>query len=126
MRKTFSKKENQDAGLALLLLILLIKILGNITLPDTLLLTLLLIALLIPKIFFPFSFLWYNLSDLLGHIASFIFLNVVYWIFVVPMALVRKLLGKDPLKLKKFKKGDESVFHERNYTFTPKDMSNTF
>ncbi|MGC8804008.1 MAG: hypothetical protein ACP5PS_09620, partial [Bacteroidales bacterium] len=59
-------------------------------------------------------------------VASFLFLNVVYWLLVVPVAIARRILRKDTLRLRQFKKKTHSVFHERNYTFTAKDLTNTF
>jgi len=47
-------------------------------------------------------------------------------LLVVPVALIRKMMGKDTLRLRQFKKDNHSVFHERNYTFTVKDLTNTF
>lgn len=126
MRRQFTSKEHKDTGLALVLLLLLLRIMHVFSCPDTVLIGLLLVIILLPACLYPFSFLWYNLADAMGHVASFVFLNVVYWLLVVPVAIVRKMLGKDSLKLRQFKKGTQSVFHERNYTFTVKDLTNTF
>lgn len=126
MRFHFTLKEHQNAGLALLLLLLLIKVLFSAFVPDAVLIAVILITSLLPRLLFPFSVLWYNLSDILGHIISYLFLNVVYWLLVVPIALARKAWGKDSLKIKQYKKNHHSVFHERNYTFTSKDLSNIF
>ncbi|HOK51511.1 MAG TPA: hypothetical protein PKY76_01960 [Bacteroidales bacterium] len=126
MRTQFTKKEHQDAGLALLLLIILLRIFHVVTVPDPVLVAVILLIILIPSVWYPFSFLWYNLSDALGRIVSMVFLNIVYWLLVVPVALIRRMLGKDSLQLQKFKKNSPSAFIERNYTFTSKDLTNTF
>ncbi|MEJ5264623.1 MAG: hypothetical protein WHT29_04850 [Bacteroidales bacterium] len=126
MRTQFTKKEHQDAGLALLLLIILLRIFHVVTVPDPVLIAVIFLIILIPSVWYPFSFLWYNLSEVLGRIVSMVFLNVVYWLLVVPVALIRRMLGKDSLQLQKFKKNSPSAFIERNFTFTNKDLTNTF
>ena len=126
MRTQFTDKEQRDAGLALLLLLLLLRMMNLFTFSDVILVFVLLLIILLPRILYPFAFLWYNLADIMGHVVSFIFLNVVYWLLVVPMALIRKIMGKDSLRLRQFKKNTHSVFHERNYTFTANDLTNTF
>ncbi len=126
MRKKFKVEENRDAGMALMLLMLLIRLIGNVYISDWILIFILIITILIPGILYPFSFIWYNFSHFLGNIISFIFLNVIYWFIVFPIALIRHLMGKDSLLIRKFRRTNSTVFIERNYTFTQKDMLNTF
>jgi hypothetical protein len=45
---------------------------------------------------------------------------------IVPVGMLRRMLGKDKLNLKAFKKGKDSVFHERDYLYRPVDFENTF
>jgi len=86
----------------------------------------LLCTILIPNIFYPFALLWFGLSTILSKISSFIILNVIFFFLVIPMGFFRKLLGKDTLKLKKFKTGRNSVMIERNHLYEAVDLVNTF
>ena len=79
-----------------------------------------------PAMIYPFTILWLNLSDILGKIVSRIILAIIYCVFLLPVALIRKIAGKDNLKLKQFRKSDQSVFIERNHLFTKDDMLNPF
>ena len=86
----------------------------------------LLFTILIPNIFYPFAVLWFGLSTILSKISSFVILNVIFFFLVIPMGFFRKLLGKDTLKLKKFKTGRNSVMIERNHLYEAVDLVNTF
>jgi hypothetical protein len=66
--------------------------------------------------------LWYKFAEGLGWINTRILLGLIFFIFLTPIALLKKLLSKkDPLKLKN--KGD-STFVERNHTYVAKDLDN--
>jgi hypothetical protein len=86
----------------------------------------LLFTILIPDIFYPFALLWFGLSTILSKISSFVILNVIFFLLVIPMGFFRKLLGKDALRLKKFKSGRNSVMIERNHLYEAVDLVNTF
>jgi len=122
----FTKTENINSGLALLILILLLKIIFHVYFADFLLLILVFLVIAAPNLFYPFSILWYNLSDVLGNIISKIILSIIYIAFVLPVGAIRKMMGNDSLMLKKFKKNKVSVFKVRQYTFTKKDLLNPF
>jgi len=76
--------------------------------------------------YYPFAILWFGLSNLLGTIVSKILLSIVFFIIVLPVALLRRMLGKDSLLLKKFKKSSESVMKTRNQTYVATDLEKPF
>ncbi len=84
------------------------------------------ILLIAPVMIFPFTFLWLNISDLLGKIMSKVILTLVFFIFVWPVSMIRKAMGKDSLKLKEFKKDTSSVFINRNHTYTGTDLTTPY
>lgn len=102
-----------DSGLALLLLTLL----SGIWLLPSLVLKVSIVEVIVllgaPFLLWPFAFLWLNLSELLGRVMSKIILTVIFIFVVCPVGLFRKIMGKDALLLKQFKKNDHSVFSER-------------
>jgi hypothetical protein len=79
-----------------------------------------------PKSFWPFAFFWFNLSVWLGFITSRILLSVIFVVIIVPVAIFRKLGGKDRLMLKEFKKSASTVFTERNIKFSSNHLNNTY
>src|ERR1017187_2515559 len=63
-----------------------------------------LITLLFPVVFYPFAVCWFGLSRIMGVISTWILLVAVFLIIVIPISLVRKMVGSDALKIKQFKK----------------------
>ena len=85
-----------------------------------------LLTLIAPIIFYPFAVLWFGLSSILSRITSAILLGLVFFLIVTPMGQIRKLFGKDTLRLKQFKKGTQSVMIDRDRTYTAEDMADSF
>ena len=126
MRKKFNLKENSDSGLAFILILLLIGLIFKMPFFYKLAVVSILLLMIKPGIFYPFTFIWLNLSDFLGKIISKVLLSVIFLVFVLPVGLFRKLNGKDTLKLKFFRKSGQSVFIERNHKFTKEDLINPY
>jgi hypothetical protein len=79
---------------------------------------------------FPFRFLnrplhktWTGLSKFLGTISSHCILFVLFFFFLVPVAGLRRLFGKQEMA-KGFPEKERSHFHERNHLFNAKDFLN--
>lgn len=126
MKTRFSNKENIDSGLACVLLLLIASIIWHLSITIKIAIACTLIIMVKPSIIYPFTFIWLNFSDVLGKVMSRIILGVIYGAFVVPVGLIRKLSGKDNLKLKQFHKSNSSVFIERNHEFSKNDMLNPY
>ncbi|MDB5158312.1 MAG: hypothetical protein JWR50_3019 [Mucilaginibacter sp.] len=86
----------------------------------------LLVTVLLPILFYPFAILWFGLSELLGKVSPAILLTIVFFLVVTPMGLIRRLLGKDTLRLKAFKKDRRSVMVDRNHLYTKNDLMHSF
>ena len=126
LKTKFTYKENVDSGLGLLLILLILGIWLEIILLYKIATGVAVITMVIPKAIYPFTFLWLNISDILGKIMSKIILSVIYFIILCPMAFIRKISGKDRLLLRQFKKTNSSVFTERNHTFSKSDIIHPF
>ena len=67
-------------------------------------------------------------GDLAGTVASSrtvmsrVVLTVVFFLVVTPVGLLRRLLGKDSLRVRAFKAGDESVMLTRNHVCSGADL----
>ena len=85
-----------------------------------------LITVTIPSIFYPLAVCWFGLSGILSAASSRILMAIVFLLIVIPVGLSRKLLGKDNLKLKQFKKGKGSVMINRDHLYTEADLLHTF
>lgn len=79
-----------------------------------------------PVVMKPPARLWFGLSGLLGAVASRILLTVLFFVLVTPVGLVRRAMGRDPLRLRQWKDGGGSVFVARDHTYTPQDVEQPF
>lgn len=122
MKRTFSQKENTESALALIVILLGASLFMHSRLLVELSIGLVFLVMIAPAAFYPFSFLWLNLSHLLGRISSFVLLALIFLFIVTPTALVRRMIGKDRLLLTQFKKSTLSVFHERNHRCVKEDI----
>jgi hypothetical protein len=87
---------------------------------------LILITIILPIIFYPFAIVWFGLSELLSIVSPAIILTIIFFLIVTPVGLVRRLLGKDSMRLKQFKKDKRSVMIDRNHLYTESDLLHTF
>ena len=124
--RTISIKQASDAGMAAVLILLLIGLFTNNTLYYKMAIPVLVINMTFPMIYYPFAILWFGFSQLLGTIMSKLILTLVYVIMVVPVGVIRRLMGKDTLQLSEFKKSNRSVMLTRDYKFLSKDIENPY
>jgi hypothetical protein len=82
--------------------------------------------MIFPMFFYPFAIFWYGLGNVLGSIVSRVLLLVVYLVVLLPVGLIRQAAGKDPLMLKKFKKGPGTVMKARNHSYEASDLEKPF
>ncbi len=121
-----TKDQCKDAGMALILIGLLVLQFGKQAwlLPVLIVVTLLL--MIQPRVIKPFAALWFGLSELLGTVMSKVILTLVFFLVLTPMALFRQLVGKDSLQLKRWKKDTASVYRECNAVVGPEDLEHMF
>lgn len=113
----------KDTGLVLVLVLLLIAYWRGSSLFILLSIGALVVVMTVPVILKPLAVIWYYFSVVLGNIMSRIVLAVIFWGVLMPVAIVRRWLGFDPMKQKIWKKGRGSVFKKRNHTFTCDDLN---
>ncbi|HEY2582247.1 MAG TPA: hypothetical protein VGI43_10575 [Mucilaginibacter sp.] len=89
-------------------------------------LILILVTILLPIIFYPFAVLWFGLSELLSRLSPAIVLTIIFFLIVTPVGLLRRLLGKDTMRLKQFKKDKRSVMIDKNHLYTGTDLLHSF
>ena len=86
----------------------------------------LLLVMTVPKVFYYPAKFWFGFSELLGGVVSKILLSVIFFLIVVPVALCRKMMGKDSLGLRFADRKDESFFHDRDKTFKAEDFEKPY
>jgi hypothetical protein len=70
--------------------------------------------------------LWLGLSHLMGTVMSKVVLSLVFFLVVTPIGLVRRVAGKDPMRIKAWKQGTGSVFVDRGEVCTPEEIEHPF
>jgi hypothetical protein len=126
LRRKITKDESRDTGMAMVLLLLILwlplnrreLILGALALQA--------LGMSVPQLFRPLAVLWLGLSNLIGEVVSRILMFIVFFVVVTPIGIVRKLSGKDSLKLRTFKAGKDSVMLTRNHAFSASDLERPY
>ena len=85
-----------------------------------------LLGMLAPGAFRLFANLWFSLGHLLGKVVSKLIIGLVFALVVIPMGLVRKCFGYDPLGAKKWHASRNSAFIQREHTFNADDLTNPY
>lgn len=119
-------KEMSDSGQALVLICLIVSLFRGGRGWVWASLALLILNMASPRLFRPFAFVWLNFSHYLGIVVSHIILTLEFFLLVVPIGLIRRLMGKDSLALKKWKKGGDSVFTVRDHLYKADDLRNPY
>jgi len=124
--KKITKDQSRDTGMAVVLLLLLVfaskKREGYLIAA----IVLQVVNMAVPQIFRPVAVVWLGFSELLGAVMSRILLSIVFFAVVTPIAIFRRLVGKDSLKLRAFKANEDSVMVERNHTFVGRDLERPY
>lgn len=130
MKKIFSRNisnnQTKDTGMAIVLILLLIGVFRQEFLFIKIAMMALILTMTIPRIFKYPAMIWLEFSHLLGTVVSKIVLTIIFFLVVMPVGVIRKLLGYDTLKLKQFKKSKDSVMQVRDATFSPEDINKPF
>jgi hypothetical protein len=130
MKLTFhmviNKERARDTGMALTFLLIILELWLGGGLYLKLAAVSILITMIYPLVFKPLAYLWFGIGQLLGSVTSRVLLTVIFMVMVLPVALILRLLGKDPLLLRQWKKGNVSVFITRDHTYSQVDLDKPY
>jgi len=121
-----TKAQARDTGLAAVLILLLIAHFRDSATLVGPAIVVLVVDMIWPSIYRPFAYVWFTLANILRRIVSSILLTVLFLVIATPIGLIRRLLGADPMKGKKWKEGPESVFVERDHVFEAGDLERPY
>jgi len=122
---SITKEQARDTGMALVLISLLAGLFWDKTF-FVVAIFLQVINMTVPVIFRPAGYVWYGFSNFLGHFVSKIVLALIYVLLIIPVAALRKMMGKDSMQLKAWRKGDGSVFRDRSHQFSSADLDKPY
>jgi len=120
--KSVTRDESRDTGLAMVVLLLVAHL---ATKRDGLVpaaMVVLVVAMLAPWLFKPVAVVWLGLARLLGLVSSKVLLTLVFFVVVTPIGWVRRLAGKDALRLRAFKASEASAFTTRRHVVVAADL----
>ncbi len=66
---------------------------------------------------------WMKLAHVMGWVMSKVILTLVFFVFLLPMALIVKLMGKTGVRLKP---GGNSYYKERNFLYNKESLENVW
>jgi len=87
---------------------------------------LLLVGMILPRALRIPARLWFGLSHILGTVVSKIVLTAIYIVFLFPIGIFRRMIGKDPMRLSSWRDGKETAFVSRDHTFAPRDLNTPY
>jgi hypothetical protein len=121
-----ARDRSRDTGLALVLLLLIAQLVTGRQGLTTAAVVALVVTMTAPLVFRPLSVVWFGFSHVLGAVMSKVLLSAVFYLIVTPVAVVRRLLGHDTLRLRAFKAGNTSVMHPRHHVYAPDDLDTPY
>ena len=125
-RLQVTQDQCKDAGMAFVLVLLILKFVFGGDYWLIFAVALLVITMCAPGVLRPPAKVWFGMAQFIGTYVSKIILFLVFYAIVTPVGRLRRLLKKDTLKLNEFKKGRKSVMDERNVTYKPEDIVKPF
>jgi len=125
-KKPMTKEQSRDTGMALVLVLLLVFLKSRKNGWLYAAITLQVIDMVVPRIFAPIAVLWFGLSHILGTVMSKVLLSILFFGLVTPVGFLRRLFGKDSLKLRQFQASQDSAMLVRNHLFTAKDIERPY
>lgn len=125
-RKSITKDQSRDTGMAMVLLLLLLFLARGGKPFGWAAVAVQVVNMTWPAVFWPVAIVWLGFSRLLGAIMPKILLAIVFYGVVTPIGILRRLTGRDALKLGAFKKGEGSVMVERNHIYVALDLEKPY
>ena len=121
-----TKEQSKDTGMAMALLLLLVFLKSRRNGWLYAAIAVQIVDMIVPQIFGPVAVVWFGISHLLGTVMSRILLAILFFGLVTPIGVLRRLLGKDSLKLRAFKASEDSAMVVRNHLFVAKDIEKPY
>ncbi len=126
IKQKMTKEQSRDTGMAMVLLLLLVSLKSRRDGWLYAAMVLHIVNMIVPRIYAPVAVVWLGFSHVLGTIMSKILLSILFFGLVTPIGVLRRLAGKDSLKLRAFKKSQESAMLVRNYMFVGRDLGKPY
>lgn len=124
--ESVTSEQCKDSGLALVLICLIAYSITRAQILIPLAILFLVAAMAFPVVYHPFARLWFGLSHAIGTVVSKVLLSILFFLMVVPVGFIRRVIGKDSMQTRGWKKGKTSVFRVRQHSYSGKDLENPY
>ena len=124
--RDISASQCKDSGLALVLVNLILAVTISPKYFLSVGIVFLVVTMTFPKIYRPFAMVWFGFSHALGTVVSRILLTLLFYLMVTPVGFVRRIMGKDAMQIKSWKKSQASVFQGRDHLFIRQDLDHPY
>jgi hypothetical protein len=124
--KKMTKDQSRDTGMAMVLLLLLVYLKTRRDGWLYVALALHVVNMIVPRVYAPIAVIWLGFSHILGTLMSKILLSILFFGLVTPIGVLRRLFGKDSLKLRAFRASRESAMQVRNHLFVSRDLEKPY
>lgn len=121
-----NKEKARDTGLAIVLILLILELFYDSGIYYKIAIPVLIIDMIVPQVYYPLAYLWFGFAHLLGTVVSKVILFLVFIFMVLPVALLRRLFGKDTLLLKNWNTNTTTIFRTRNHLFSSSDIEKPY
>lgn len=126
LSRTLSMAQLYGSGLAFILILLILFVFSKINLLLYGAIAVTILLMISPAPFKYFAYIWLAFGELLGLVIGRLILSVIYSVLVVPIGLLKRKSLRSNMHLSLFKKDTNSVFKERNHTFSENDFYKPF
>jgi len=116
----------RDAGMALCLLCFLIGASTRQRWLEWAAMAVLVVDMIAPIVFRPFAVVWFGLSAIIGAVTSKILLSGLFFMIVTPVGLLRRMMGKDPMQRKRWRRDRATVLVVRDHLYTAQDIKRPY
>jgi hypothetical protein len=118
--------QSRDTGMAMVLLLLIIWMFSPSRNVIYAAIALQILNMTVPQAFKYVAVVWLGASHAIGTVVSAVVLSLVFIVVVTPVAVVRRMMGFDSLRMRAFKAGKGSVLVHRHHTFTRADIDRPY
>ena len=85
----------------------------------------LLVSIIFPRILTPLAYVWLQIANSLNGIVPKLLFGLVFFLIILPMGLIRKLFGADPLMFNRSKQL-QSAFIDRKHRYEAVDLETPY
>ncbi|MBD3392469.1 MAG: hypothetical protein GF418_10335 [Chitinivibrionales bacterium] len=121
-----TKERAKDTGMALTVVALLVYVFTQSRTAVFAAIALLALDMIVPVVFTPLAYLWFGLAFVMGLVVSRLLFSITFFLLLTPVGIVRRLVGKDELRLRDWKAGAGSVFKNCEHRYDKNDLSQPY